>query len=230
MNEIFISYRQDDAAAWALLLRDALVARFGTDCVYLDKDTQRAGDWKVQIRAGLARCKVVVLPIGPGWLDARTPDGARRLDLPGDVHRWEIAQALATPGVTVIPVLVGGASMPGVAELHPEIRALADLQRRELAFDAARREVDVARLVADIEGSSKLVATKTATAARGSWLDRLRLVGAAFVVTLVTLSIVDLIVGWQPLGLGEKAAVFVLLLALVAIGRRAVRHLRRSGG
>ena len=138
MHEIFISYRQDDTAGWALILRDALVARFGPDRIYLDKDSQRAGDWKAQIKEGLARSKVVIVPIGPRWLDARTRDGERRLEMPEDVHRWEIVQALSTPGVTVIPVLVERAVMPGAEALTADIRALAATQWRELAYDAAR--------------------------------------------------------------------------------------------
>ena len=44
MNGIFISYRQDDAKAWALLLRDELARTFGAEHVFLDKDALRAGE------------------------------------------------------------------------------------------------------------------------------------------------------------------------------------------
>lgn len=227
MHEIFISYRQDDSAGWALILRDALVARFGAERVYLDKDSQRAGNWKEQIREGLARSRVVLVPIGPRWLDARTPGGQRRLDMPDDVHRWEIAQALSTLGVTVIPVLVERAAMPAAAALTADIRPLADTQWRELAYDAARREVDMARLVADIEGAAGIVASKPKTA-RSGWLERLALLIAAFVFTLLALTAGEMILGWPPLAFGAKVMVFLLLLGLVLLGRRLQRRFSRG--
>ncbi len=227
MHEIFISYRQDDSAGWALILRDALVARFGPERVYLDKDSQRAGDWKEQIRQALARSKVVIVPIGPRWLEAQTQEGQRRLDMPDDVHRWEIAQALSTPGVTVIPVLVERAAMPGAAALTADIRALADTQWRELSYDAARREVDIAGLVTDIERAARIAARGPKTA-RSGWVERLALVASAFVVTLVALGAGDMILGWPPLDFGEKVMVFLLLLGLVLLAGRLLRSFRRG--
>jgi hypothetical protein len=52
----------------------------------------------------LIKCLVMVVVIGPDWLDARGEHG-RRLDDPTDWVRLEITQALAG-GVTVIPVTV----------------------------------------------------------------------------------------------------------------------------
>ena len=226
MHEIFISYRQDDSAAWAVILRDALVARFGADQVYLDKDTQRAGDWKEQIRAGLARSKVVLVPIGPRWLNAATTDGQRRLDMPNDIHRWEIAQALAMPGITVIPICVERAAMPRAEDLSEGIRSLPDQQWRELSFDSARREVDIERLVADIERATELVAQKP-KAARSVWLDRLAVLVLSFVVTLVTLNVADAVLP-LPLERGVKTFAFLLIVALAFLVRRVVRG-RRQG-
>ncbi|MCC2643712.1 MAG: hypothetical protein K0S45_4125 [Nitrospira sp.] len=49
MAGIFISYRQSDAKAWAIGLRDDLANTFGEDQVFLDKDTLHAGNWREQI-------------------------------------------------------------------------------------------------------------------------------------------------------------------------------------
>ena len=227
MHEIFISYRQDDTVGWALILRDALAARFGPERVYLDKDSLRAGHWKEQIREILARSKVVIVPIGPRWLDARNQDGQRRLDMPEDVHRWEIAQALSTPGVTVIPVLVERAVMPGAEALTADIQRLADTQWRELAYDAARREVDMARLVADIEGAARIVARQPQPA-RSGCLERLALLTMAFIITLLALTAVEMMLGWPPLEFGVKVMAFLLLLGLVLLGRRLQRRFRQG--
>ena len=52
--------------------------------------------------------------IGPDWATVSDSHGRPRLSDPGDVVRMEIATALQT-GKPVIPVLVGGASMPDEA-------------------------------------------------------------------------------------------------------------------
>ena len=46
MGGIFISYRQADAKAWAIGLRDDLAKMFGDEQVFLDKDTLQAGNWR----------------------------------------------------------------------------------------------------------------------------------------------------------------------------------------
>jgi hypothetical protein len=150
MTGVFISYRQSDSKPWALLLRDDLVELFGPEPIFLDRDTLGAGSWREQIERGLAGCKVLLLLIGRGWLGAADAQG-RRLDNPDDVHRREIAYALGREGLTVIPVLLDDAPMPAAAELPEDIRALAECQARRLSDQAARREVDVRALAADIE-------------------------------------------------------------------------------
>ncbi len=55
----------------------------------------------------------------------------RRLDEPDDFVRLEIAKALER-GVRVIPVLVGGAAMPGAADLPEALRPLAVHQAIDL--------------------------------------------------------------------------------------------------
>jgi hypothetical protein len=64
LGGIFISYRQADAKAWAIALRDDLARVFGNDRVFLDKDTLHAGNWREQIQRELERCKVVLLEHG----------------------------------------------------------------------------------------------------------------------------------------------------------------------
>jgi hypothetical protein len=150
MTGVFISYRQSDSKAWALLLRDDLAEVFGAESIFLDRDALKAGHWREQIEQGLASCKVTLLLIGRGWLQAVDAQG-RRLDDPDDVHRNEVARALQRPGITVIPVLLDDAPMPTAAELPQDIRALAEYQARRLSDMAERREVDVRALAADIE-------------------------------------------------------------------------------
>lgn len=147
---VFISYRQADSKAWAVLLRDDLVEQFGPERIFLDRDSLRAGSWREQIEHNLHDCTITLLVIGRGWLDARNAQG-RRLDQPDDVHRNEVLHALQRPGMTLIPVLVDDAQPPPADALPAELRALAECQARRLSDQAVHREVDVRALVDDIE-------------------------------------------------------------------------------
>ncbi len=150
MAGIFISYRERDSKAWALSLRDRLVDEFDEDKVFLDKDTLKAGKWKDQIERALGDCNIVLVVIGRGWLHAQDDQGRQRLMSVDDVHRREIALALARPDVTVIPVLVDGATMPKPDELPDNIRDLLQQQSRSVSDSAAHRKVDLDGLSADI--------------------------------------------------------------------------------
>ena len=150
MTGIFISYRQDDAKPWALLLREKLAEVFGDERVFLDKDTLHAGNWRVQIHEAINRCRVVLVIIGRQWLTIADETGRPRLTRSDDVHRQEIALALSHKEVTVIPVRVDGVGMPRAEDLPNDIRSLTDQQSRELSDNSARREVDLKLLIDDI--------------------------------------------------------------------------------
>jgi len=158
MRGVFISYRQDDAKPWALLLRQDLVQAFGEECVFLDKDTLHAGNWREQIDEALDSSGVALVVIGRRWLTSADDRGQRRLDAPGDVHRQEIASALSRKDVTVIPVVVDGASVPSAESLPPDIRTLSDQQAREISDNNARRQLDLRALIADIERATGMTA------------------------------------------------------------------------
>ena len=150
MAGIFISYRERDSKGWALSLRDRLVDEFGEARVFLDKDTLKAGKWQDQIEQALGDCNIVLVVIGRGWLNAQDDEGRQRLMSEDDVHRREIAMALARPDVTVIPVVVDGATMPKPDQLPQNIRDLIQQQSRAISDSAAHRKVDLDGLMADI--------------------------------------------------------------------------------
>ena len=143
MSKVFVSYRRDDSAGFAGRLTDALERRFGADSVFRDVDDIAAGaDFGVVIEQALQQVQAVLVVIGPRWLDARDERG-RRLDDPGDYVRREVELALAS-GKPVIPVLVGGATMPTAEALPPTLRGLAN--RNALALGDAGWGADLARL------------------------------------------------------------------------------------
>lgn len=106
----FISYRRDDSAPYARLIRHELVARFGEDAVFMDVDDIQPGDdFARLIDANLADGDAVVVVIGPRWAQII----AEREGGP-DYVRHEVRAALArrATGANVVPVCVGGAPWP----------------------------------------------------------------------------------------------------------------------
>lgn len=158
MTRIFISYRQADAKAWAIGLRDDLAKSFGEDQVFLDKDALGPGNWREQLQRALKQCSVVLVVIGRQWLTITDEQQRSRIGLPDDVHRQEIALALSHPGVTVIPVLVDEATMPKADQLPKDIRGLANQQAYKIGDTKARRQADLAVLAKGIEAVGGLVA------------------------------------------------------------------------
>ena len=186
---IFISYRREDSAGYAGRLHEELAERFSARAVFRDVDTLRAGqDFDDAIRRRLEQCSTCVVMIGPGWLHAHNAGGQRRLGAPGDYVTMEIAAALSKPDVTVVPVLVGGATMPSPDDLPDALRPLA----RRHAFTARDEtwEADMDRLAMILRPSSG------AAAPTSSSLGHLSRYGVPAVVLLLAAAVV----GWLTWG------------------------------
>ena len=192
---IFISYREEDAKPWALLLRDELAAVFGEGQLFLDKDALRSGEWRTQLREGLSRCRVMLVIMGRRWLTVTDGRGRRRLDDVTDVHREEIALALSLPHVTLIPVLVDGTVMPRAEELPEDIRALTERQSYEISDRRTRRVADLALLVTDIERLTALKTRAKPAFSSGRATPMQWLAGAAMIVLTGLAASVALMVG-----------------------------------
>jgi hypothetical protein len=104
-GKIFINYRRDDSAPYAVTIAQYLETAFGKDNVFLDIDRLRPGEhFPDVLNERLRDCKVMLALIGPTWLDGRDEaTGDRRIDDPYDWVRVEIVAALAQ-GVHVIVV------------------------------------------------------------------------------------------------------------------------------
>jgi beta-lactam-binding protein with PASTA domain len=132
MPGVFISYRREDSAGHAGRLFDRLRATFGNDRVFMDITGIEAGvDFVETIEQAVASCQILVTVIGPEWLACTDAAGRRRLEDPADFTRIEIAAALKR-NVRVVPVLIGGASMPPAEALPEALRPLARRQAVEL--------------------------------------------------------------------------------------------------
>jgi hypothetical protein len=154
-DKIFINYRRDDAGGFAGRLSDTLTAHFGDERVFRDvtgidygHDFERVIDQRVA-----ESCAIVVL-IGDKWASIANADGQRRLDDPADYVCREIEAALDS-GVTVVPVLIGDASMPRRDELPERLAGLT--RRNAITITDERWDFDVARLARvlaiDVPGS-----------------------------------------------------------------------------
>jgi tetratricopeptide (TPR) repeat protein len=149
MSGIFISYRREDSQALAGRLFDRLTRRFGNDRVFRDIDAIDPGaKFAEVIGERIGGCDALVALIGKGWLEAKDAEGRRRLDLPGDFVKAEIAAALAQ-GKLVIPALIEGTTMPAREALPAEIAALAE--RNALPISDSRFDFDIGRLISVID-------------------------------------------------------------------------------
>ena len=189
MPAIFISYRREDSAGYAGRMHEELEGRLGQEQVFRDADTLRAGqDFEQAIRQRLEHCQACLVLIGPNWAKSQTATGERRLDQPGDYVCMEIAAALARPDVLVVPVLVGGATMPPAADLPESIRALRRRQAMSVRDEAW--EADMDRLAASLRQTvGAAPASPLATAPSGNRGMRSRAaLGAAIAVALLVVA------------------------------------------
>jgi hypothetical protein len=146
-GKIFISYRREDSAPHALSIGQYLEHEFGRRNVFIDVDMYAGAKFPVVLEQRLAACKVMLVLIGPRWLNAIDDDSHLRLDNPEDWVRLEVASALKR-SITVIPVRVGGAELPKKSFLPQDMRGLLDHQATTVSTTGFRNEM--AGLVRDI--------------------------------------------------------------------------------
>lgn len=149
MDLIFVSYRRQDTQSATGRLCDKLQLHFGAAQVFHDIESIEAGaDFATTITTKVSASAVVLVMIGPRWLDAVDGDGRPRLDDPGDYVRLEVATALQRR-IPVIPVLVEGATMPPASALPDVMSQLAWHQGHEITEQ--RWQYDSDRLVDELE-------------------------------------------------------------------------------
>lgn len=142
---IFISYRRSDSEGQAGRLFRDLCDTFGRKNVLIDVVGMAKGrDFRKTIDQRLEASAVVLVVIGKTWVTSTDAAGNRRLDDPQDFVRLETSTALRKD-VPVIPVLVGGATVPREAELPDDLKELSFRDGVELTH--ARWDYDVRALV-----------------------------------------------------------------------------------
>lgn len=150
MSAVFISYRRSGSKHAAYRLKDKLKQEFGADKVFIDLEDIDAGlPFADVIRDTISRCSVILIVIGPRWLEMQNMQGSRRLDDVDDWVRQEIEAAMASEA-RVIPVLVDGASELKADEVPESLRAFAGLQAMRLSEEETYWNFDINRLIEKI--------------------------------------------------------------------------------
>jgi TonB family protein len=169
LGGIFVSYRRSDSQGEAGRLFDDLVKHFDEHTVFMDVSAIEAGrDFRKAIEEGVTKCGVLLVVMGPEWLNAKDERGARRLDDPADFVRIETAAALRRD-IPVIPVLVRAARMPSAAQLPEELKELAYRNCIELTHARWRSDIQLLidalrRLLGDSDQAGARVKTNAAAA------------------------------------------------------------------
>ncbi|HRD93831.1 MAG TPA: toll/interleukin-1 receptor domain-containing protein, partial [Accumulibacter sp.] len=154
-TDLFISYRRSDAAGHARALYRDLCRYFEKQRIFFDRESIDAGSvFPERLRQGVESCRVLLALIAPGWLEAASVTGQRRLDSDDDFVRQEIALALQL-GRQVIPVLFDDTPMPEADRLPPPLRGLAAcdaLMLRGKNFEYEVQLDELLRLLAAVPG------------------------------------------------------------------------------
>jgi len=129
-SKIILSYRRADSDVITGRIRDNLANHYGEDAVFMDIDSIPLGfDYRKQMKDALAENKVMIAVIGPKWLGGKGKDA--RIDANNDPVRIEVETALKQ-GTPIIPVLVGGATMPKAADLPESLQELCYINAAEV--------------------------------------------------------------------------------------------------
>ncbi|WP_410672989.1 tetratricopeptide repeat protein [Amycolatopsis sp. cmx-4-68] len=157
MPGIFLNFRSADAGSYAAaLLDEVLGALFTPDLVFRSSRTIPAGaKFDDVLLDGVRTADVLLVLIGPDWLEGTDAEGTRLLEREDDWVRREIAIGLGR-GIPVIPVLLTGAQRPGAGRLPEDIAALADrqavyLRHRHIGPDLAHLLGEVAKVAPGLE-------------------------------------------------------------------------------
>jgi YVTN family beta-propeller protein len=166
---IFVSYRRDDVPDASARLADSLVERFGSECVFFDRDSIDGGaDFTEVIRDYIEHCDVLLAVIGDDWLQASRAGGQPRIQDPDDNVRLEIEAGLRC-GVPVFPVLIHTAGLPASGVLPDGVRPM--LRRNASQLSRTHWRIDVERLITAIE---KLAGRSAGVKAADRLVRRLR--------------------------------------------------------
>src|SRR5258708_5556710 len=147
-GKVFINYRRADDAGFTHALHSRLESEFAAGDLFMDVEGSiKPGDDFVEVlNAQVEASDVVLVVIGLRWVESFTSHQGGSEDF----VLIEIEAALEQRK-RIIPVLVGGASMPRVESLPKTIRALA--RRHAVGLRPERFRADCQGLITAIKES-----------------------------------------------------------------------------
>jgi len=121
---IFLCYRREDTGEIAGRMHEHLIKAFGESAILRDVDriSDRTVSRLVLANDVVSHSDVMIIVIGRGWLGVKGK--GRSIDNPKDPIRIQIEAALKRPEMSIIPVLVNGASMPTATDLPPSVQPI----------------------------------------------------------------------------------------------------------
>ena len=149
MPKIFVCHRREDTADVSGRIFDRLVITYGGQQILKDLDSIPLGvDFREYLGRMVGECDVFLAVIGPRWLGA--VGDASRLEDRRDFVRIEIESAL-TREIPIVPLFVGGASMPSEEDIPGSIRPFVYRNGVPVRPDPDfHRDID--RVIAGIDG------------------------------------------------------------------------------
>lgn len=134
-DAIFLCYRRAETEDIAGRMYDCLCTKFGREVVFRDIDSIPLGvNFKEYLSQKLATCRVALAVMGRLWLSSGSAGGSSRLNDPTDFVRMEL-ECVLRRGISIVPVLVQGASMPKPGDLPSELSELAYFQGARVRSD-----------------------------------------------------------------------------------------------
>jgi len=128
-TEVFISYRRKDSILYAKKIYSFIKEKYGNNFVFMDTSSILPGsDWPHELKIALSKANTFLVIIGPKWFSAGINEFQQRaIDNKNDWVRREILFSLKNKK-RIIPILVGGASMPPKIALPKCINSLSKKQ------------------------------------------------------------------------------------------------------
>ncbi len=138
---VFISYRRSDSKSDARSICQRLEKTFGKRKVFIDVNSIRPGqNFQSVLNNDLKQCKIMLVVIGPHWLELLRPSGPAGSEPSDDYVRMEIASALEH-SLPIFPVLVDGATMPDPKDLPDDLKQLSFRQAFSVRHDSFSRDM-----------------------------------------------------------------------------------------
>jgi hypothetical protein len=141
ISGIFISYRRSDSKSDARSICQHLEKAFSKRKVFIDVDSIRPSDnFQSVLKNELKKCNIMVVVIGPRWLELLRSSGPTDSETSPDYARLEVASALERK-LPIFPVLVDGATMPEAKDLPDDLKPLAFRQAFSVRHDSFPRDM-----------------------------------------------------------------------------------------